>query len=281
VLYATAQVHSGWDKVKADGIIRQENKIDGGHAFAIVAYDRASLWMQNSWGEDWGRSGFARISHNDRLVNGTDVWVARLGVPVESQTGPGAAVLGSAVSDNPAAYTHDDLRPHIISLGNNGELRTQGTFGSTAQSVQEIFEPYVPKLTAGWKKKRILVHAHGGLVSEPSAIQRVADVREPLLAHEVYPLAFVWKSDFWTTLQNILRDALARRTVGGVLVLRRWNLVGPGFRGTNTMFVPAFHCPARAGAFVIFARPLVVAARHLVQHPRAHWRAVAVIGLLK
>jgi hypothetical protein len=41
VLYATAQVHSGWDKVKADGIIPRENKIDGGHAFAIVAYDRA------------------------------------------------------------------------------------------------------------------------------------------------------------------------------------------------------------------------------------------------
>jgi hypothetical protein len=43
VLYATAQVHSGWDKVKADGIIPRENKIDGGHAFAIVAYDRAGL----------------------------------------------------------------------------------------------------------------------------------------------------------------------------------------------------------------------------------------------
>jgi Papain family cysteine protease len=217
VLYGTAEVHPGWDKVKADGIIPLENKIDGGHAFAIVAYDRAGLWIQNSWGDKWGRGGFARISYDDWLVNGTDVWVARLGVPVASQTGPGAAVLASAVSDNPAAYTHDDLRPHIISIGNNGELRTQGTFGSTAQSVREIFEHYIPELTARWKKKRILVHAHGGLVSEVSAIQRVADVREPLLAHEVYPLAFVWKSDFWTTLQNILRDALARRTVGGVL----------------------------------------------------------------
>ena len=39
VLYATAQVHSGWDKVGSDGIIPQREKIEGGHAFAIVGYD--------------------------------------------------------------------------------------------------------------------------------------------------------------------------------------------------------------------------------------------------
>jgi hypothetical protein len=217
VLYATAQVHSGWDKVKSDGVIRQENKIEGGHAFAIVAYDRSGFWIQNSWGKAWGRNGFAQISYADWLVNGTDVWVARLGVPVVSQTGAAEAVLSSALSNNAAAYTHDDLRPHIISIGNNGELRAQGTFASNAQSVREIFERYIPERTAGWKKKRILLHAHGGLVRESSAIQRVAEVREPLLKSEVYPLAFIWKSDFWTTLQNILRDALTRRTVGGAL----------------------------------------------------------------
>ncbi|MFN2541011.1 MAG: C1 family peptidase [Chthoniobacterales bacterium] len=216
-LYATAQVHSGWDKVKSDGFIPQESKIEGGHAFAIVAYDRNGLWIQNSWGSDWGRSGFARISYDDWLVNGTDVWVARLGVPVVSEAGASTAVLSSQLSDNPAAYSHDQLRPHIISIGNNGEFRPEGTFGSTPESVREIFQHYIPTLTGPWKKKRILLHAHGGLVSEPSAIQRVAEVREALLKNEVYPLAFVWKTDYLTTLQNILRDALAHRTTGGVL----------------------------------------------------------------
>jgi len=72
-------------------------------------------------------------------------------------------------------------------------------------------------LTKGWKKKRILLFAHGGLVDEQSAIQRVAEVRKPLLDHEVYALAFIWKSDYWTTLENTLRDALSRRTTGGIL----------------------------------------------------------------
>ena len=215
VLYATGQVHSGWDKVGADGIIRHEKEIEGGHAFAIVAYDRNGFWIQNSWGADWGRNGFARISYDDWLSNGTDVWVARLGVPVTTDID--SAVLSSAISGNPAAYTHAELRPHIISTGNNGELRDEGTFSSTPESLREIFDRYIPTLTNGWKKKRILLFAHGGLVNEQSAIQRVAEVYQPLLRNQVYPLAFIWRSDYWTTLQNMLRDALSRRTTGGIL----------------------------------------------------------------
>jgi C1A family cysteine protease len=217
VLYATSQVHSGWDKVKADGIIPFEDKIEGGHAFAIVAYDRTGFWIQNSWGPDWGRKGFAQISYDDWLTNGTDVWVARLGVPIVSRLDSSTAVLTSASSGNPAAYTHEELRPHIISTGNNGDLRDGGMFGSTPQSVAELFNHYIPQATTNWKKKRILFFAHGGLVSEQSAIQRVAEVRQPLLDHEVYPVAFIWRSDYLSTLQNILRDALSRRTTGGIL----------------------------------------------------------------
>jgi hypothetical protein len=217
VLYATAQVHSGWDKVKADGIIPHEEKIEGGHAFAIVGYDRTGFWIQNSWGADWGRRGFCLISYDDWLANGTDVWVARLGVPIVSMVGTSTAVLSAATSGNPAAYTHEQLRPHIISTGNNGELRDGGMFGSTPQSVAEIFNHYIPETTKTWKKKRILFFSHGGLVPEQSAIQRVAEVRQPLLEHEVYPIAFVWRSDYLSTLQNILRDALSRRTTGGIL----------------------------------------------------------------
>src|SRR3546814_13001760 len=66
----------------------------------------------------------------------------------------------------------------------------------------------------GWKKKRVLLYAHGGLVPEESAIQRVADYREAMLAQQIYPLCFVWKTDFWTTLSNILKDAARPRSEG-------------------------------------------------------------------
>jgi hypothetical protein len=217
VLYATSQVHSGWDNVGSDGLITPSRDITGGHAFAIVGYDDKGFWIQNSWGKDWGKGGYCHIRYDDWLVNGTDVWVARLGVPVESQSLSGTASLAASAAGNPVSYTQDELRPHVISIGNNGLLRDDGPFGSTPQSVQEIFDTYFPGLTNGWKTKRLLLFAHGGLVTEESAIQRLAENRATLLKNQVYPISFVWKSDFWTTIANILRDALSRRTSGGIL----------------------------------------------------------------
>ena len=48
-------------------------------------------------------------------------------------------------------------------------------------------------------------------------MQRLADYRPPLLEPEVYPLAFIWRTDFWTTITNILEDAVRRRRPEGVL----------------------------------------------------------------
>src|SRR5690606_11629173 len=49
------------------------------------------------------------------------------------------------------------------------------------------------------------------------AVQRVADYSQPLLDAKVFPLSFVWKSDIWTTIGNILQDAMARRRSEGFL----------------------------------------------------------------
>ncbi len=61
------------------------------------------------------------------------------------------------------------------------------------------------------------MYAHGGLVDEKSAVQRVADYRSTLLENQVYPLAFIWKTDYWTTLKNILQDAVRRHRPEGPL----------------------------------------------------------------
>ena len=141
VLYATATVHDGWDRVRANGAIEyvpETSMITGGHAFAIVAYDREGFWIQNSWGKDWGRGGFGHVNYDDWLAHGSDVWVARLGAPIEFRShrsvsrGVGVAAGGSR------SYMFCDLRPHIISLGNNGLLRTEGTYGTSAEDVKEI-----------------------------------------------------------------------------------------------------------------------------------------------
>jgi hypothetical protein len=216
VLYATAQVHAGWDKVTKAGEIawRENTKILGGHAFAIVAYDERGFWIQNSWGPTWGFHGFGKVTYDDWLANGSDVWVARLGVPIELRARESVSVGVGVASQGTRSYVFCDLRPHIISLGNNGRLRTDGTYGTSETDVAEIFRN-IGNHPVG--QKRILLYAHGGLVSEDSAIQKIADLRSTLLEEGVYPISLIWKTDFWTTLKNILEDAMSRRRPEGFL----------------------------------------------------------------
>ena len=215
ILNASADTHTGWDKVKGNGIIPYSSKRLGGHAFAIVGFDVAGFWIQNSWGPGWGRKGFAHLDYRDWLDNGYDVWVARLGAPatIDDAKSSGVKIGGLAT----ARLSFPDIRPHVVSIGNDGQLRSSGTFGNTVADIQRIFASDFPRITNGWKKKRILVYAHGGLVPEDNAIQRVANYLEVMKAAEVYPIAFIWKTDFWTTLKNILDDALRRRRTEGVI----------------------------------------------------------------
>ena len=217
VLYATAAVHSGWEKVGADGVIRKEEQILGGHAFAVVGYDEDGFWIQNSWGTGWGKGGFARIGYDDWIANGTDVWVARLGVPMNLLYGESIAVGSSAAVSHTGAYSNQELRRHVVSIGNNGGLSPGGAFGTDKGDVEEIFGRDFPAITANWKKKRLLLYAHGGLVDEGAAVQRVAEYRAKLLKAEIYPVAFIWHSDLFTSITNILQDALRRRRSEGFI----------------------------------------------------------------
>ncbi|MBI2768047.1 MAG: C1 family peptidase [Burkholderiales bacterium] len=217
ILYATAGVHAGWSEVGAQGDIPWPARLEGGHAFAIVAYDSQGFWIQNSWGSDWGIQGFARISYDDWLANGTDVWVARLGAPVELRLSASAATAHSAAAGRSQAYSFNDLRPHIVSLGNDGLLQAGGDYGTSADELRQIFEVDMPRTMAGWSEKHVLLYAHGGLVDERSAIQRLADYRGAMLDAHIYPISFVWHSDYWSTLTNLLQDAMRRRRPEGAL----------------------------------------------------------------
>jgi N-acetylmuramoyl-L-alanine amidase/Papain family cysteine protease len=217
ILYATGIVHDGWEQVQAGGQIRMGSTRLGGHAFAIVGYDEEGFWLQNSWGPGWGREGFAHLSYDDWLANGTDVWVVRLGVPVQLRTAQGVAAARWNGTAKANSYSFAELRPHVLSIGNDGGLRTSGTFGNDEEELRHLLLEEFPRITEGWKRKRLLLYAHGGLVGENDALQRVAEYRAELLKHEVYPLAIIWKTDFWTTITNVLQDSQRRRRPEGIL----------------------------------------------------------------
>ncbi|MCL1633351.1 C1 family peptidase [Luteimonas sp. SX5] len=215
VLYASCGAHAGWLEPPKSGMLawREQEEV-GYHAFAIVGYDSDGFWFQNSWGRDWGRGGFGHVSYDEWLQRGTDVWVARLAVPVHLRRAQAAAVSNSALARQSTGYAQADLRPHVISLGNNGQLRDSGRFGTTVDDVRNIVRKDMRETMRNWKKKRVLLYAHGGLVPEQAAIQRVADYREAMLKEEIYPLCFIWKTDFWSTLGNVLRDVAKPRSEG-------------------------------------------------------------------
>jgi pimeloyl-ACP methyl ester carboxylesterase len=218
ILYATCIVHEGWQAVgRGDREIEYREGGIGGHAFAIVGYDRESFWIQNSWGEDWGEMGLARLSYEDWLANGTDVWVAALGAPVwlGHQRGPASMMAGASRSYESTIYS--TLRPHIVTARNDGQLDDKGTYGLSKEGLRDIIQEQFPARTTAWRRKRIVLHAHGGLTEEASAVQYVAGNRDAMLQAEAYPVSFIWRSDAWSTLRNILQEALSRRRDEGLL----------------------------------------------------------------
>jgi len=219
ILYVTGNVHDGWSKLDKDGTIFYEPgiRVRGGHAFAIVAYDQQGFWIQNSWGPGWGKGGFAKITYDDWLASAMDVWVARLGVPIERLSSQAAAISRSPGIRKSEAYSYVDLRPHVISLGNDGRLKELGTYANSVQDVERIISEDIPNITKDWDKKRIFLYAHGGLVSETGYLQRLAEYRSALLDIQVYPLAFVWHTDLWSTITNILAEAKKQRRPEGIL----------------------------------------------------------------
>lgn len=218
ILYATGIVHNGWDNTDEDGVIPFEKQSTlGGHAFAIVAYDQRGFWIQNSWGTSWGKGGYALITYDDWLANATDVWVARLGAPVTLYKSSSTATSHAAAAGKSVAYAYCDLRPHVISIGNDGALSPGGDYGTSIGEVKSIFKEDFPRVTEKWAKKRLLLYAHGGLVAESAAVQRLAEYRTALLDAEIYPISFIWKSDAWTTVTNILQDSVKRRRPEGIL----------------------------------------------------------------
>ena len=220
ILFATCWVHDGWGHVPPDGKIPYEKGITvrGGHAFAIVAFDEQGFWLQNSWGQGWGKGGFAQISYDDWLVHGTDVWVARLGVPVSLRYVSGGALTLPSNASQAGAASFFELRPHVVSIAPaDGSLDQEGTFATSESEVQQIFQDDMPRIMGGWSKKRLLLYVPGGLAPFNTFVQRAAEYRKAVFEAQVYPLIFNWNLDFWTLIGGILQEALRRRRPDGNL----------------------------------------------------------------
>ena len=215
ILYASARVHAGWNKVdRRSGRVPFTPELIGAHAFAIVGYDLEGFWVQNSWGEDWGLNGFCHLSYDDWLENSMDCWVARLGVPTHS-----LALKGQGVRHRASYFDyipHEEvvlstIRPHFINLGNDGQFSQSGRYSTHPREVEQIIQRSFMQMTGAWGgTPRLMLYAHGGLNDEKASASRIASLLPYFLGNEIYPVHFMWETGIGETLTGIIQDAFRR-----------------------------------------------------------------------
>lgn len=108
-------------------------------------------------------------------------------------------------------HSLSDLKPHIVSLGNNGLLMADGSVGNTQTDLLDKIRRLVER-TDGWATRRVMLYAHGGVVGEASAVRWVDENLDAYLNAGIYPLCFIWHSDPWSTFKDAVWDAFTERS---------------------------------------------------------------------
>ena len=223
-VYVTLMAHDGWDdprkpsapiKYQSSGrsrslvlpIIERSGRASSGHAVAFVGYSSQGFIVQNSWGTDWGKGGFALLPYEDFLLHATDVWVAQIGVPLEIdlwQTGNSDTTAGLQRAG--ATIPLEQVRPYVVDIGNNGKLSATGDYFTSKQDVERLFNETIPKATETWPKKRVLFYMHGGLNDEKASARRIVAFRDILLKNQIYPVHIMWESGILESVTSMLCD---------------------------------------------------------------------------
>jgi len=225
ILFATLMIHEGWQKPKKIvqykfdkdvevaiidlPVIERMDRADGGHAIAIVGYTKDGFIVQNSWGETWGKGGFALLPYEDWMLHSSDCWVVQLGVPLEIDLWKHRSLCDTDAGKQRASQVIplEEIRPYVINIGNNGLLSDSGEYWTTEDDIDRLFETIDSTAkNKNWQKKRIMLYLHGGLNSETEVARRIIAFKQVCLDNEIYPVHIMWETDFWTSLRNNVFD---------------------------------------------------------------------------
>ena len=222
-IYVSSYTHDGWDALPTAAkkplshtnlpIIPYDGKPsrDGGHAFALVGFNREGFVIQNSWGKGWAAGGWAILSYADWLANGMDAWVAALGVPgvVPGRLAEGEASKSTrAHAQSSAWWSEAKAYEHSLVFGNDGRINRYVTQDELSRTLlyQACGLPDQWFRNNPSKKKRLLIYAHGGLNSEGDAVERARAMGRFIAGNDCYPLFLVWKTGLCESIGDILTD---------------------------------------------------------------------------
>ena len=219
VIYASASVHRGWFEAVEDNagesFIPLHDKIQGGHAFAIVGYNREGFWVQNSWDESWDKRGVALWLYEDWVKNIKDAWVVQLALPTpqifdtrfnagQSSIANRGAILGS--------IPRVSIEEHFVHL-DDGSYHDKGRYWSNREHMA-----IVQKSLSIKKFDHVLFYAHGGLNDTKASAKRIAAMKPVFLANGIYPFHFMYDTGLFEEIKDVLvgKSELAERISGGI-----------------------------------------------------------------
>jgi hypothetical protein len=95
-----------------------------------------------------------------------------------------------------------ELRPHVVNLS-EGKLSRSGEFKMDDQSIADIIDG-IRGYAESSPSPRLMLHAHGGLVGEKSALEYARAAYKWWLHHGVYPIYFIWETSAFEVIRNRL-----------------------------------------------------------------------------
>ena len=259
-IYVSGDVHDGWavaskkkiighSALPVIGSLRKQDSL-GGHAFALVGFNRTGFVVQNSWGLAWGNCGFAILPYEDWVKYGIDAWTCALGVPAGASVAPASskgktvtaraarasavpvsskgktviaragnvAFLSSAKTQMPKVtkdverWSAEEAYRHTIVTGNDGLVINRIVTHENASACIRDLACDTPAqvFKTGSKAKRLVIYAHGGLNSEDASIDRIRTLAPYFAANGAYPLFLTWRTGPTETLSSILEDELKK-----------------------------------------------------------------------
>jgi len=216
-VYASANVHAGWMSPTKDGRIPYRKTKEGGHAFAIVGYDAKGFFVQNSWGDDWGKGGIAAWSYEDWIDNVTDAWVVQLAVSTPTlysrRQSPTGASMGRDLASSRKTPRRDEIAGHFVHI-DDGRFQESGKYWSNLADVEQT----ASLVARSDRYEHLLLYAHGGLNSADASACRIAAMRDTFKANGIYPLHFMYDTGLLEELKDVIvgKRSAAEERAGGI-----------------------------------------------------------------
>jgi len=213
----SARVHEGWNN-PVNGVIKQSDKMIGGHAFAIVGYNEKGFIIQNSWGKSWGDNGTATWTYEDWIDNVMDAWVVSLAIPTPQIFGKEAlSYKGYKQMDSESAsvgHTVDraEIAGHFVHV-DDGKYHNKGRYWSNAEDVEQT-----AKLVADSKDyQHVLFYFHGGLNSPKASAQRIRAMKNGFKRNGIYPYHIMYDTGLVEELKDLIfnKGKASTERVGG------------------------------------------------------------------